>query len=88
MCHRRGETEKLILYLEAEEPNGVDDVVLSGGPDSRQNRGHVVHPDTEEEEEAQQMAPDIHRLIGQNEEAAQRIYFEFEFYIFLFNVLY
>lgn len=62
-----------VLYLEAEEPDGVDDVVLSGGAEGRQHRGHVVHAETEEEQEAQQMAPDIHRLIGQNEEAAEKI---------------
>lgn len=63
-----------LLYLEAEDSDGVDDVVLSGGADVRQHRGHVVHPYAEEEQEAQQMAPDIHRLIGQNEEAAKRIH--------------
>lgn len=62
------------MYLEAEESDGVDDVVLSRGADGWKNRGHVVHPDTEEEEEAQQMAPDIHRLVGQNEETAQGKY--------------
>lgn len=66
--------EILGLYLKAEEPNGVDDVVLSGGTNGRQHCGHVVHPEAKEEQEAQQMAPDIHCLIGQNEEAAQRIY--------------
>lgn len=62
------------LYLKAEESNGVDDIILSGGANSRQHRGHVVHPKTEEEEEAQEMAPDVHRLIGQDEEAAKVIY--------------
>lgn len=64
---------KLRPHLEAEESDGVDDVILSGGADSRQHRRHVVHPETEEEQEAQQMAPDTHRLVGQDEEAAQRI---------------
>lgn len=59
-------------YLEAEESDGVDDVILSGGADSRQHRRHVVHPETEEEQEAQQMAPDIHRLVGQDKKAAQK----------------
>lgn len=66
--------KNLVLYLEAEQSDGVDDVVLSGGADGWKNRGHVVHPETEEEKEAQQMAPDIHCLIGQNEEAAERIW--------------
>ena len=60
-----------VLYLEAEESDGVDDVVLFGGADARKHRRHVVHPDEEEEQEAQQMAPDIHRLVGQDEEAAR-----------------
>lgn len=64
--------EHSALYLEAEEPDGVDDVILSGGTEGRQHRRHVVHPETEEEQEAQQMAPDVPRLIGQNEEAAKR----------------
>lgn len=66
--------ENVVLYLKAEEPNGVDDVVLSGGTDGRQHQGHVVHPEAEEEQEAQQMAPDIHGFIGQNEKAAQKNY--------------
>lgn len=51
-------------HLEAEQPDGVDDVILLGGMDGGQHRRHVVHADAEEEQEAQQMAPDIHRLIG------------------------
>lgn len=42
----------MFLYLEAEKPDGVDDVVLSRGAHGRQHHGHVVHPDTEEEKEA------------------------------------
>lgn len=42
----------MFLYLEAEEPDGVDDVVLSRGAHGWQHHGHVVHPDTEEEKEA------------------------------------
>lgn len=44
--------ENVFLYLEAEEPDGVDHVVLSRGAHGRQHRGHVVNPDTEEEQEA------------------------------------
>lgn len=59
-------------YLEAEEADGVDDVVFPGGADGREDRHHVVQADAEEEEKAQQVAPDIHRLIGQDEEAANK----------------
>lgn len=59
-----------VLYLKAEKRDGVDDVVFPGGADGRQNGRHVVNTDTEEEEEAQQMTPDVHRLVGQYEEAA------------------
>lgn len=62
------------LYLEAEQSDGVDDIILSGGAEGRQHWRHVVHPKTEEEHEAQQMTPDVHRLVGQNEEAAKVIY--------------
>lgn len=59
-----------VLYLEAEKRDGVDDIIFPGGADGGQNRCHVVNTDTEEEEEAQQMTPDVHRLVGQYEEAA------------------
>lgn len=62
-----------VQHLEAEERNREDDIVFPGGADGGQNRGHVVNTDTEEEEEAQQMTPDIHRLIGQDEEAAHKM---------------
>lgn len=61
-----------VLYLEAEKRDGVDDIVFPGGADGGQNRRHVVNTDTEEEEEAQQMTPDVHRLVGQYEEAAHQ----------------
>lgn len=60
-----------VLYLEAEKCDGVDDIVFPGGADGGQNGRHVVNTDTEEEEEAQQMTPDVHRLVGQYEEAAR-----------------
>lgn len=60
-------------YLEAEERNRVDDVVFPGGADGGQNGGHVVNTHTKEEQEAQQMTPDIHRLVGQDEEAAHEM---------------
>lgn len=56
-------------HLKAEEPYGVDDVVLSGGPSCRQHCGHVVQPQGKEEDEAQQVTPDVHRFIGQDEQA-------------------
>lgn len=59
-----------VQYLEAEERNRVDDIVFPGGADGRQNGGHVVNADAKEEQEAQQMTPDTHRLIGQDEETA------------------
>lgn len=62
-----------VQYLEAEECNRVDDIVFPGGADGGQNGGHVVNTDTKEEQEAQQMTPDIHRLIGQDEEAAHKM---------------
>lgn len=62
-----------VEHLEAEERNGVDDIVFPGGADGGQNGGHVVNTHTEEEQEAQQMTPDVHRLVGQDEEAAREM---------------
>lgn len=58
--------------LEAEEANGIDDVVFSVGPGGRQDRGEVLDPQREEEQEAQEVAPDVHRLIGQDKNTTER----------------
>ena len=59
-------------HLEAEQADGVDDVVLAGRAGGGQHSGHVVHAQGEEQQEAQHVSPDTHRLIGQDEDAAGR----------------
>lgn len=59
-------------YLEAEESNSVDDVVLPAGSRRWQNRQEVIDPKREEEQETNEVAPDVHRLIGQDENAAEK----------------
>lgn len=54
-------------HLEAEEADSVDDVVLPVRSRGRQHCGQIVHPQREEEQKPQQVAPDVHRLIGQHE---------------------
>ena len=60
-------------HLEAKDADAVDDEVFPGRSDSRQHGSHVVGPQQEEEQEAQQVAPHVHRLIGQDEEAGRKI---------------
>ena len=57
-------------HLEAEQANGVDDVVLAGGAGGGQHGGHVVHAQGEEQQKAQHVAPDVHCLVRQDEDAA------------------
>lgn len=64
-----GTCQGSFIYLEAEEPDSVDDVVLPVGSGGRQDRQEVVDPQREEKQEAQKVAPDVHRLIGQDENA-------------------
>lgn len=59
-------------YLEAEEADGADDEVLSGGAGGRQDGRQVVDAQREEEDEAEQVAPDVDGLVGEDEEAARR----------------
>lgn len=54
-------------HLEAEEPNGIDDIVLAVGSGGRKDRGQIIEAQREEKQEAQQVAPDVHSLIGQHE---------------------
>lgn len=58
------------LHLEAEQSDGVDDVVLPVGSGGRQQGWQVVDPHEEEEKETQEVAPDVHRLIRKNEYTA------------------
>ena len=60
-----------MVHLEAEDADAVDDEVFPGCSDGRELGGHVVSPQQEEEQEAQQVAPHVHRLIGQDEEAGR-----------------
>lgn len=57
-----------MVNLEAEDADAVDDKVFPGCSEGGQHGGHVVRPQQEEEQEAQQVAPHVHRLIGQDEE--------------------
>lgn len=57
-------------YLEAEESNRIDDIVFPVGSRGWQDRQKVVDPQREEEQETQKVAPDVHGLIGQDENAA------------------
>ena len=57
----------LHTHLKAEEAYGVDDIVLPVGPRSRKHSWQVVDRQREKEHETQQVAPDIHSLIGQDE---------------------
>lgn len=59
-------------YLEAEEADGADDKVLPGGAGGRQDGRQVVDAQGEEEDEAEQVAPDVDGLVGEDEEAARR----------------
>ena len=59
------------FYLEAEQSYGVDNIVLSVGPRGRQYCGDVVDCQRAEEQETQQVAPDIHSLIGQHKNTAK-----------------
>lgn len=59
-------------YLEAEEAHRADYEVLSGGAGGRQHSRQVVDAQREEEDEAQQVAPDVDGLVGEDEEAARR----------------
>lgn len=59
-------------YLEAEESHSIDDIVLPVGPRGWQNRQEVIDPKREEEQETKQVAPDVHRLIGQDKNAAEK----------------
>lgn len=63
-------TEPNKTHLEAEQSYSVDDVVLSVSSRGWQYWGEVVDPQREEEQETQEVAPDIHRLIGQNKNTA------------------
>lgn len=56
-------------HLEAEEADGADDEVLTGGAGGRQHGGQVVDAERKEEQEAEQMAPDVDGLVGEDEEA-------------------
>lgn len=47
----------------------MDDVVLPGGVGDGQYSGHVMQCQHQKHQEAQQVAPDVHRLIGQDEKA-------------------
>lgn len=58
-------------YLEAEESDSIDDIVLPAGSRGRQNRQEVVDPKREEEQETKKVAPDVHGLIGQDKNAAE-----------------
>lgn len=60
-------------YLETEESYSVDDIVLSVGSRSWQDRQEVVDSQREEQQETQKVAPDIHRLIGQNKNTAKEM---------------
>lgn len=53
-----------MTHLEAEETNGADYKVFSGRTCRRQHGCHVIYSQGEEEEEPQQMTPDVYRLIG------------------------
>lgn len=59
-------------YLEAEEADGADDEVLPGGAGGRQDGRQVVDAQGEEEDEAEQVAPDVDGLVGEDEEAVRR----------------
>lgn len=59
-------------YLEAEESNSIDDIVFPVGSRGWQHRQKVVDPQREEEQETEKVAPDVHGLIGQDENAACR----------------
>lgn len=56
-------------HLEAEEADGADDEVLAGGSGRRQHGRQVVDAEREEEQEAEQVAPDVDGLVGEDEEA-------------------
>lgn len=60
-------------YLETEESYSVDDIVFSVGSRSWQDRQEVVDSQREEQQETQKVAPDIHRLIGQNKNTAKEM---------------
>lgn len=59
-------------YLETEESDSVDDIVLPVGSRGWQDRQEVIDPKGEEEQEPKEVAPDVHGLIGQNENAAEK----------------
>lgn len=59
-------------YLEAEEADGADDEILPGSAGGRQDSRQVVDAQCEEEEEAEQVAPDVDGLVGEDEEAVRR----------------
>lgn len=61
---------QIMFYLEAEQSYSVDDVVLSVGSRGWQYWGEVIDPQREEEQETQKVAPNVHSLIGQNENTA------------------
>lgn len=56
-------------HLEAEEADGADDEVLAGGAGRRQHGRQVVDAQREEEQEPEQVAPDVDGLVGEDEEA-------------------
>lgn len=59
-------------YLETEESDGVDDIVLPVGSRGWQHRQEVMDPEREEEQEAKKVAPDVDGLIGQDKNAAEK----------------
>lgn len=65
-------THSAVPHLEAEEADGADDEVLAGGAGGGQHDGQVADTQREEEQEAQQVAPDVDALVGEDEEAAGR----------------
>lgn len=59
-------------YLETEESDSIDDIVLLVGSRGWQNRQDVIDPKREEEHETEKVAPDVHGLIGQDKNAAEK----------------
>lgn len=64
-------------HLEAEKADGADHKVFSGCAGRRQHGRHVIDPQREEEKEAQQMTPDVYRLVGQNKQAIKKTHTQF-----------
>lgn len=56
-------------HLEAEEEDCVDDVIVVWCLSGWQHHQGVIDPEGEEEQESKEVAPDIHSLIGHNEQA-------------------